>query len=40
MLILTTDQELLTCKIMYRIIGYDHSLSLREFLDQFNLLYI
>jgi hypothetical protein len=34
------DQELWTCELMSRIMGYDHSLSLKEFLNQLNLFYI
>jgi hypothetical protein len=40
MFILTTDQELCACEVMCCIMGYDHSLGLKEFLDQLNLLYI
>jgi hypothetical protein len=40
MFILTTNQELLTYELMCRIMGCDHSLGLKEFLDQLNLLYI
>jgi hypothetical protein len=40
MFILTTDQELWTRELMCRIMCCDHSLSLKEFLDQLNLLYI
>jgi hypothetical protein len=40
MFILTTDQELCTCELMCHIMGCGHSLGLKEFLDQFNLLYI
>jgi hypothetical protein len=40
MFIFTTDQKLQTRKLMCRIMGYDHSLDLKEFLDQLNLLYI
>jgi hypothetical protein len=38
--ILTIDQELWTCKLMCHIMGCDHSLGLKQFLDQLNLLYI
>jgi hypothetical protein len=40
MFILTTDQELWTRELMCRIMGCDHSLGIKEFLDQLNLLYI
>jgi hypothetical protein len=40
MFILTTDHELWAHELMCRIIGYDHSLGLKEFLDKLNLLYI
>jgi hypothetical protein len=40
MFIFTTDQELWACELMCRIIGGGHSLNLKEFLDQLNLLYI
>jgi hypothetical protein len=39
-MLLTTDQELWTHKLMCRIICCDHSLDLKEFLDQLNLIYI
>jgi hypothetical protein len=38
MFILTTDQELWTHELMCCIIGCDHSLDLKVFLDQLNLL--
>jgi hypothetical protein len=38
--ILTIDQELWACKLMCHIMGCDHSLGLKQFLDQLNLLYI
>jgi hypothetical protein len=37
--ILTTDQELWARELICRIIGCDHSLGLKEFLNQLNLLY-
>jgi hypothetical protein len=40
MFIFTTDQELWARELMSCIMGCDHSLSLKEFLNQFNLLYI
>jgi hypothetical protein len=40
MFILRTNQELLIHELMCHIMGYDQSLCLKEFLDQFNLLYI
>jgi hypothetical protein len=40
MSILTTDQELWIRELMCRIMGYVHSLGLKEFLDQLNLFYI
>ncbi len=40
MFIFTTDQELWARELMCRIMGRDHSLGLKEFLDQLNLLYI
>jgi hypothetical protein len=40
MFILIRDQELCTHELMCRIMGCDHSLGLKEFLDQLNLLYI
>jgi hypothetical protein len=40
MFILTTGQELCARELMCRIMGCDHSLGLKEFLNQFNLLYI
>jgi hypothetical protein len=40
MFILTTEQELWVHELMYRIMGCDYSLGLKEFLDQLNLLYI
>jgi hypothetical protein len=39
MFILTTDQELWSHELMCRIMVCDHSLGLKEFLDQLNLLY-
>jgi hypothetical protein len=36
MIIFTTDQKLWTRELMKRIISYDHSLSLKEFLNQLN----
>jgi hypothetical protein len=40
MFILTTDQELCARELIYCIMGYDHSLGLKEFLYQLNLFYI
>jgi hypothetical protein len=40
MFILITYQELWSCELMCRIMGWDHYMGLKEFLDQFNLLYI
>jgi hypothetical protein len=40
MFILTTDLKLWTCELMCRIMSCNHSLGLKEFLDQLNLLYI
>jgi hypothetical protein len=40
MFILTTDQGLCVCELMCHIMGCDQSLGFKEFLDQFNLLYI
>jgi hypothetical protein len=40
MFILIIDQELCTHELICRIMGYDHYLSLNEFLDELNLLYI
>jgi hypothetical protein len=40
MFIFIIDQELWVCELMSCIMGYDHSLSLKEFLNQLNLLYI
>jgi ABC-type microcin C transport system permease subunit YejE len=40
MFILTTNKELWAHELMWRIMGCDHSLSLKEFLDQLNLIYI
>jgi hypothetical protein len=40
MFILTTEQELYTRELMCRIMGCDHFVILKEFLDQLNLLYI
>jgi hypothetical protein len=40
MFILTTDHELWLHELMYRIMDCDHSLSLKDFLDQLNLIYI
>jgi hypothetical protein len=40
MFIFTTSQELWTRELMTRIMNYDHSLSLKEYLNQLNLLYI
>jgi hypothetical protein len=40
MFILTTCQELCAHELMCRIMDCDHYLGLKEFLDQFNLLYI
>jgi hypothetical protein len=37
--ILTTDQELWARELICRIMGCDHSLGLKEFLNQLNLLY-
>jgi hypothetical protein len=34
------QKELRACELMCRIMGYGHFLDLKEFLDQFNLLYI
>jgi hypothetical protein len=40
MFILTIDQELWIRELMCRIMSCVHSLGLKEFLDQVNLLYI
>jgi hypothetical protein len=40
MFIFTIDQELWTYELMGRIMDCDHSLDLKEFLNQLNLLYI
>jgi hypothetical protein len=40
MFILTIDQELWTPELMCLIMGCDHFLGLKKFLDQLNLLYI
>jgi hypothetical protein len=40
MFILATDQELWTRELIYCVMSCDHYLSLKEFLDQLNLLYI
>jgi hypothetical protein len=40
MSIFTTDQELCTHKVMSRIMGCNHSLGFKEFLNQLNMLYI
>jgi hypothetical protein len=40
MFILTTDKELWVHELMCHIMGCDHSLGFKEFLDQLNLIYI
>jgi hypothetical protein len=40
MFIFITDQELCARELISYIIGYNHSLSLKEILNQFNLIYI
>jgi hypothetical protein len=40
MFIFTTDQGLWAPQLMCRIMEYDHSLALKEILDQLTLLYI
>jgi hypothetical protein len=40
MFIVITDQELWARELMCRIMRCDHSLGLKEFSDQLNLLYI
>jgi hypothetical protein len=40
MFIVTTDKELWAHELMCHIMGCDHSLGLKEFLDQLNLIYI
>jgi hypothetical protein len=40
MFIFTTDQELCARDLMSHIMGCDHSLGLKEFLNQLNFLYI
>jgi hypothetical protein len=40
MFILTIDEELCARELMCHIMGCNYSLSLKEFLDQLNLIYI
>jgi hypothetical protein len=40
MFIFTTDQKLCTRELMSHIMNCDHSLGLKEYLNQLNLLYI
>jgi hypothetical protein len=40
MFILTIDQELWTRELICRIMGCDHFMGLKDFLDKFNFLYI